>query len=254
VPDQDDLFRGPAGERRRYLDRLVLAVHPEHGGAVSRFERLMRERNRLLEDRQPDPIWLSAIEKEAAEAAIAIAAARAETTARLQSIMERLQDEQRGSPFPAAGLSLEGVLEARVPHEPASDIEGWYRETLQAQRPLDRGAGRALIGPQASDLLVTHRGKAMPAERCSTGEQKALLIGLIMAQGALVTDMTGMRPILLLDEIAAHLDRKRRAALHDRLLALGCQVFMTGTDQSLFADAPAGTLSIHIADGHAQRE
>jgi DNA replication and repair protein RecF len=246
TPDQDGLFRGPAGDRRRFLDRLVLAIDPEHGARSSQFERLLRERNRLLSEIMPDPVWLSAIEREAADLAVAIAAARVETVNRLSQL---IGDAPSDAVFPHARLRLAGDIEERVGQAPAGDIEHWYRETLRDQRGRDRAAGRTLAGPQASDLIVHHAVKDMPAELSSTGEQKGLLIGLVLAQAQLVADMTGIAPILLLDEAVAHLDERRRIALFEHLSALGGQVWMTGTDAALFAGAPSHNLRLMVGQG-----
>jgi DNA replication and repair protein RecF len=246
TPDQDGLFRGAAGDRRRFLDRLVLAIDPSHAGRASQFEKALRDRNRLLEDDRADPRWLAAIEREVAELGVAIAAGRVETVSRLAQLMARHDADQV---FPQALITLDGVLEARIGTAPASEIEDWYRETLRANRMQDRAAGRTLIGPQASDLLVRHAAKNMPADLCSTGEQKVLLIGLILAQAALVADMTGIAPVLLLDEAVAHLDARRREALLSRLALLDGQVWMTGTDMALFSGHPADKLLVGVEAG-----
>jgi DNA replication and repair protein RecF len=246
TPDQDGLFRGAAGDRRRFLDRLVLAIDPSHAARASQFEKALRDRNRLLEDDRADARWLGAIEREAAELGVAIAAGRAETVSRLAQLMARHDADEI---FPKALIALDGVLETRIGTEPASAIEDWYREALRMNRMQDRAAGRSLIGPQASDLLVRHAAKEMPADLCSTGEQKALLIGLILAQADLVADMTGIAPVLLLDEAVAHLDSRRRDALLSRLAALDGQVWMTGTDAGLFAFHPAPKLLVNVDAG-----
>jgi DNA replication and repair protein RecF len=178
------------------------------------------------------PRWLDAIEHEIAELGIALSAARQETVQRLGALVEA----EAGSmaPFPFARLNLEGEVETRLVHEPAGAVEDWFRAALHEARNRDRAAGRALIGPQASDLAVVHGPKGEAAALCSTGEQKALLIGLILAQARLIAQMRGQAPLLLLDEIAAHLDEARRAALYRILDTLGAQVFMTGTDANLF--------------------
>lgn len=232
TPDQDALFRGPAGDRRRFLDRLVLAVDKSHAARATSYETALRHRNRLLEDLSTAPRWLDAIEHEIAELGIALSAARLETVQRLGALVEA----EAGSmaPFPFARLNLEGEVETRLAHEPAGAVEDWFRAALHEARNRDRAAGRALIGPQASDLAVVHGPKEAAAALCSTGEQKALLIGLVLAQARLIAQMRGQAPLLLLDEIAAHLDEARRAALYRILDTLGAQVFMTGTDANLF--------------------
>ncbi len=236
TPDLDALFCGPAGDRRRFLDRLVLAVDSGHGSRVAALERATRSRNRLLEEGARDPRWLDAVEREIAELGIAVAVARAETVTRLAALIARARDD--ASPFPDAGLALEA--------------EDAYRERLRSERGRDRAAGRTLFGPQASDLLVRHAPKDIPAGLASTGEQKALLIGLVLAHAALVRSMTGHAPIVLLDEVAAHLDTMRRAALYRLLAAIGGQVWMTGADPALFADLPDGSLHLAVADGAAR--
>lgn len=249
TPDQDGLFRGTAGERRRFLDRLVLAVDKSHASRATSFETALRHRNRLLEDYSTAPRWLDAIEHEIAELGIALAAARLETVQRLAALVEA--EAEAMTPFPFARLTLEGEVEARLLHEPARAAEDWFRQALAAGRGRDRAAGRALIGPQASDLAVVHGPKGEAAALCSTGEQKALLIGLVLAQARLIAQMRGETPVLLLDEVAAHLDEARRAALFRILEASGAQVFMTGTDALLFKDLGPSGLVLSVAGGAA---
>jgi DNA replication and repair protein RecF len=251
TPDLDGLFRGPAGDRRRFLDRLVLAVDSEHGARVNALERATRSRNRLLEDRGSDPRWLDAVEREVAEMGIAVVAARSETAARLHRLIAESRDD--ASPFPFATLALAGELDSLVASLPAVDAEDRYRALLRENRNRDRAAGRTLIGPQASDLLVRHGPKDIAADLASTGEQKALLIGLVLAHARLVFTMTGIAPIVLLDEVAAHLDPKRRAALYAELTVLGGQVWMTGADAAFFADLPASAIHLRVENGGARR-
>lgn len=232
TPSMDGLFTGPAADRRRFLDRLVLTVNTAHGRISLAYEKAMRDRNRLLTDGSRDWRWFAAVETQMAESATAIAAARVETVRLLASMMERLPDD---GAFPKADLALAGSLETWLAERPAVEVEGSFRDLLAENRERDRAAGRALDGPHRSDLLVRHRPKDMPAELCSTGEQKALLIGIILSHARLVADMSGLTPVLLLDEVAAHLDATRRAALFAILEDLGGQVFMTGTDASLFS-------------------
>ncbi|WP_237155249.1 DNA replication/repair protein RecF [Oryzibacter oryziterrae] len=232
IPAMDGLFTGSAGERRRFLDRMVLTLDPGHGRRVATFETALTSRNRLLEDRNADPAWLDAIEQQIAETGIAIAAARREAVDCLSRLVAR-QGHQ--SPFPPVRLSLEGSIDDALRTGPASDVEDWYRVDLGASRSRDRAAGRTLTGPHRSDLAVRHGVKDMPAALCSTGEQKALLIGLVLAQAALVAELVGQKPLLLLDEVTAHLDEARRHALFDLLDGLGGQTFMTGTDARPFA-------------------
>lgn len=230
TPSMDGLFTGPSADRRRFLDRLVLSLDPEHGRRASEFDRAMRSRNRLLGEFRPDPAWLTAIEREMASLGVSMALARQEMLGLLTALVERTVDE---NVFPSARLALSGFLDDEG-HRPAYDLEEEYLTMLRDGRPRDAAAGRTLDGPHRSDLLVRHREKDMEAARCSTGEQKALLVGLVLAHARLVGDMTGHAPILLLDEIAAHLDVNRRAALFDLVDGLGGQAFMTGTDQAMF--------------------
>lgn len=236
VPSMDGLFTGGAADRRRFLDRMVLAIDTGHGKRVLDYEKAMRSRNRLLNEGNNDNQWLDAIESQMAELAIAIAAARAETMRLIAAMIERMPSE---GPFPKADCFLEGALEQRIGIEAALDLEEDFRRALRDGRMRDRAAGRTLEGPHRTDLIVQHRPKTMPAALCSTGEQKALLIGMILAHARLTGELSGMAPILLLDEIAAHLDTGRRAALFGILDDLGGQAFMTGTDRSLF-DAMSG--------------
>ncbi|MEM9279216.1 MAG: DNA replication/repair protein RecF, partial [Pseudomonadota bacterium] len=232
TPSMDGLFTGPASDRRRFLDRMVLAVDPQHGRRVGDFEKSMRARNKLLAEDYPDPAWLDATEAQLAELGIAVASARHELVTLLSAVIVKNNDP--ASPFPDALVSLSGTLEAEIGDFAASDLELEYLERLKNNRRIDARAGRTLEGPHRSDLTVHHRPKSMPAAQCSTGEQKALLIGLLLAHARLVGEMVGFAPILLLDEIAAHLDDGRRAALYDMIDALGCQAWMTGTDRDLF--------------------
>jgi DNA replication and repair protein RecF len=234
IPSMDGLFLGPASERRRFLDRLVLAVDATHGSRVSALERALRSRNRLLENRHPDSHWLDAAEHEIAEVAVAVAAARAETTRRLAAALAGRREAQFG--FPSAEIALDGRMEAMVLAHPAVEVEDRYRAMLKENRPRDAAAGRSLEGPHLTDLMVRYQEKAIAASNASTGEQKALLIGLVLAHAALVADMTGTAPVILLDEVVAHLDPERRAALFAALRGLGSQVWMTGADPSAFSD------------------
>ena len=232
TPSMDALFTGPPGDRRRFLDRLVLALDPAHGQRTLDYEKAMRGRNRLLAEDSRDRAWFDAIEAQMAETGVALAAARSEMVALLTAMIEKLPES---GPFPQANLQLEGPLESAIGHMSATDLEEGFRRTLASGRERDRAAGRTLDGPHRSDLRVRHRPKDMPAELCSTGEQKALLVGIILSHARLCGEMSGNVPILLLDEIAAHLDAGRRAALFTILEELGGQTFMTGTEASLFS-------------------
>ena len=234
VPAMDPLFNGPASERRRFLDRLVLAVDAQHSSRVAALERSLRSRNRLLEDAVSDSHWLDAVEHETAEVAVAVAAARAETVGRLAGALAGGRDQ--APEFPLAEIALDGWIEKLLPYHSAIEIEDRYRALLKDNRARDAAAGRTLDGPHLSDLSVSHAGKGIAASEASTGEQKALLIRLVLAHAGLIKDMTGFAPLLLLDEIIAHLDPTRRAALYDALANLGAQVWMTGADPAAFGD------------------
>ena len=234
VPAMDALFNGPGSERRRFLDRLVLAVDAEHASRVSALERALRSRNRLLEEARPDPHWLDAIEHETAELAVAVAALRAETVGRLQAALDTRRDP--ASPFPAAEIALDGWMEKLLPQHPAVEVEDRYRAVLRDNRARDAAAGRTLDGAHLTDLSVTYVAKNIAAADASTGEQKALLIGLVLAHAGLIAEMSGFAPVLLLDEVVAHLDPMRRVALYGELDRLGAQVFMTGADPAAFAE------------------
>jgi len=249
TPAMDGLFTGPPGDRRRFLDRLVLAVDSGHAARVSAYERAMAERNRLLEAGGAEPRWLDAVELQMAEAGVAVAAARRE----LVGCLDRLAEAADGGTFPVAGLALHGEVEADLAARPATAVEDGFRAALADGRRRDRAAGRALAGPHRADLVVTHRAKAMPAALSSTGEQKALLIGLVLAHAELVAALTGSTPVLLLDEVAAHLDAPRRAGLFARLARLGAQTLMTGTDPLLFELVGAEALRLVVADGDVRR-
>ncbi|MCC6949239.1 MAG: DNA replication/repair protein RecF [Bradyrhizobiaceae bacterium] len=250
VPEMDGLFLGPAAERRRFLDRLVLAIDATHGSRVNALERALRSRNRLLEEPAPDPRWLDAIEHEVAELAVAVAAARTEAVSRLMREIESSRDA--ASAFPTASLSLEGWLEADVATRPAIEIEDRYRASLREARPRDRAAGRTLEGPHLSDLVVTHAEKGIRAERASTGERKALLVGVVLSHARLVAAMHGYAPVVLLDDVAAFLDEDRRAALFAALARLGAQVWITGVDASAFAALAGSGERFRVSPGRVE--
>lgn len=233
VPEMDGLFLGPASERRRFLDRLVLAIDAEHSSRVNGLERALRSRNRLLEEPSPDSRWLDAVEREVAELGVAVAAARAETVQRLKRQIDSARDPH--SLFPTAGLGLAGWLDEELISGSALEIEDRYRRSLRDARSRDKAAGRTLEGPHLSDLSVMHFEKNIPVERCSTGERKALLVGLILSHARLVAAMHGCAPLVLLDDVSAFLDEERRAALFESLRELGSQVWMTGVDASAFS-------------------
>ncbi|UIJ45285.1 DNA replication/repair protein RecF [Sphingomonas cannabina] len=240
TPAMDRLFVEPASERRRFLDRLTLALAPAHAHHAARYDAAMRARNRLLAEEAPaDPDWLAALEAAMAEHGAAIDAARRTTVLRLN---ERLAEAPGG--FARAGLAIEG--------EAADDLAAALRES----RRRDAAAGRTLVGPHRQDLAVTHLDKpapsgvegGQPAALCSTGEQKALLFGIVLAHAGLVAEATARPPVLLLDEVAAHLDPGRRAALFAALAGIG-QVWMTGTEAGLFDEVPEPATRYRVVDG-----
>jgi DNA replication and repair protein RecF len=251
VPAMDGLFNGPASERRRFLDRLVLAVDAEHMTRVNALERALRSRNRLLEDARPDPHWLDAIEHETAELAVAVTALRVETVNRLQAALAARKD--RPSAFPAAEIALDGWMERVVPLGPAVEVEDRYRAVLRDNRGRDAAAGRTLDGPHLTDLAVSHADKDVAAADASTGEQKALLIGLVLAHAGLLAEMSGFAPVLLLDEVVAHLDPSRRAALYAELDELGAQAWMTGADAAAFVGIEAKAEVLEVFPGDVKR-
>jgi DNA replication and repair protein RecF len=235
TPAQDRLFLDGAGERRRFFDRLVFAAEPGHASHVAAYDAAMRERTRLLAEPQADPAWLTALEGRMAEAGVLMSAARARTLADLQAEIDARQDR----PFPRGILSLLGDFGA----EQGDDLAG----KLAASRSRDQAAGRALTGPHRGDLQVMHGLRDRPAAECSTGEQKALILNLVLAQAArLSRAKDAPNPVVLLDEVAAHLDAGRRAALADEIAALGLQAFMTGTDQGLFEHLQGRALMVRI--------
>lgn len=232
TPAQDRLFLEGAADRRRFFDRLVYAAEPIHAAHVQAYEKALRERMRLLTDGPADPAWLDALEARMAEAGALMAEARARTLAALAAEIATRAER----PFPQARLSLTGEWE-RMAAEGAefADIEARLARALAQARDRDAGAGRALTGPHRGDLSVIHAEKDRAAGECSTGEQKALILNLVLAQAARLARAEGQpAPILLLDEVAAHLDAHRRAALFDEIEALGLQAFLTGTDDMLF--------------------
>jgi DNA replication and repair protein RecF len=248
VPAMDSLFTGAPAERRRFLDRLATAIDSEHSSRVNAFERALRSRNRLLEDPRPDAHWLDAVEHETAELAVAVASLRAETVGRLRAALSA----RAQSAFPPADIALDGWMESLLPGEPAVVVEERYREKLRENRGRDAAAGRTLDGPHLTDLAVVYAQKGITAADASTGEQKALLIGLVLAHARLIAEMTGSAPILLLDEVVAHLDPSRRMALHGELAQLGAQVWMTGADPALFAEIKGHATLVEVQSGHLQ--
>jgi DNA replication and repair protein RecF len=248
TPAQDRLFIEGAGDRRRFFDRLVFAAEPGHAAHASAYEKAQRERMRLLTDGPADPAWLDALEARLAEAGALVAAARARTLAALQ-----LEIDGRGErPFPLARIALTGPWEQMALEGVAlEEIEARLAAALAQGRPRDAAAGRALTGPHRGDLAVVHAEKDRPAAECSTGEQKALILNLVLAQAArLARAANAPSPVLLLDEVAAHLDARRRSALFDEIQALGLQAFLTGTDEHLFEGLAGRAQGVRV-DGAA---
>ncbi len=247
TPAMDRIWSGSAGDRRRFFDRLTLARASEHGSAAAQYERAMRERQRLLSERVFDDAWLGGLEREMSAHGAAIAAARVETRHRLQDAI----DARPEGAFPKAVLALEGSLEEQFEAGAKSaDVEEGFARLLRDMRGRDAGAGRALDGPHRADLLARHAPKDMPADQCSTGEQKALLLGLVLAQArALAADPGAGPALILIDEAAAHLDAVRRAALFDELLANPGQAWLTGTDENLFVAFGARAQRFEVDNG-----
>lgn len=240
TPAMDRLFLDSPGGRRRFLDRLTLALHPAHAAHSARYDAAMRARNRLLTDpRRADPAWLSALEAQMGEHGAALAAARSDLVARLNLALAGQPDAPFARPF----VTIEGEEE---------DSDTPLAQRLGRERRRDAAAGRTLSGPHRHDLSVVHIAKDQPAALCSTGEQKALLLSILLAHAALVAEHRGQPPVLLLDEVAAHLDPSRRAALFDRLGETGGQIWMTGTESSLFNELSSAT-RLTVTAGHVFR-
>ena len=230
TPQMDGLFRGSAGDRRRFLDRLVAAYDAEQAGRVHAYDYALRERARLFREGMEDPAWLSSLEDAMARHGVALTVAR-------RDLVERLSQAAALAigPFPAAGLELDCTLGEWLNQEPALIVEDRFKEALARARKGDRDAGAAAVGPHRSDFVVTHRAKQSAAKLCSTGEQKALLISIVLAHARLLTLEHRAPPVLLLDEVVAHLDAERREALFTEILDLRAQAWMTGTERTAFA-------------------
>lgn len=238
TPQMDRLFMDAAGARRKFLDRMVFAFDPGHSGRMTRYENALRQRSKILQDGLlnggADPAWLSALEATLAETGVAIAAARQDFVRKLQQGVERTPADIQAH-FPKARLAVHGTVEELIRRIPALEVEDMLRYQLSESREQDTRTGGAATGPHKSDLHVVYDAKNMPADQSSTGEQKALLIGIVLAHARMIAAERGAAPVLLLDEVAAHLDADRRAVLYRILLDLKAQVFMTGTDESLFS-------------------
>ncbi len=235
IPAMDGLFTGGGSDRRRFLDRLVVAVSPSLRTSLGRYERAMRQRNRLFQMREYGKTLFEGLEEQMAEAGVAIAAARLDAVERLSALIDERREAQDQTPFPHAVLALHGTVEADLAERSATEAEDAFRILLEEGRERDRAAARTLEGPHRSDLLVVHGPKNAPAAICSSGEQKALLLGLVLAKAELIKTTEDITPLVLLDEVAAHLDSVRREALFDEILRLKVQAWMTGTDKELFS-------------------
>ena len=245
TPDMDRLLvEGPAA-RRKFLDRLAYSFDPAHGGRVQRYEKAMRERLRLLREGVADAAWLAALEDEMAQTAVAIAAARRHMIRDLRTGIA-----EGGDTFPRADIEVRGTAEDMLETMPALPVEDALRAAFARSRGEDAQHGTCTVGAHRSDLRVAHRAKNCPAEHCSTGEQKALLIALMLAYVRLLAEARRMTPLFLLDDIAAHLDNSRRRALFDEILALGAQVWLTGTDAESFAGLVPHAQMFEVSNGN----
>jgi DNA replication and repair protein RecF len=243
TPQMDRLFVEGTSGRRRFLDRLVFGFDPAHAGRLGRYELALKERARLLREGSRDASWLSALENEMATTGVSVAAARRDLVARVQAAVD-----QGTGPFPQAEVGVEGAIEDWLAAEPALAVEDGMRRRLADARRQDAESGGAAIGPHRSDLRVRHRAKGMPAAFCSTGEQKALLVSIVLANARLMAAERGTPPLMLLDEVAAHLDEERRAALFRELLDLGAQAWLTGTDAGTFAGLGGAALLLRVEE------
>ena len=230
TPAMDRLFLDSPSARRKFLDRLVFAFDPAHAGRVNAYERALRERARLLRERTADDAWLSALETQMAERGVAVAVARTAMAEALNVSAAARQDV-----FPVATMTLMGAVEEWLSDNPAPAAEERFRGALRAARADDTFAGGASVGPHRSDVVVRHRTRGTMADQLSTGEQKTLLVGIVLAHARLIAAERGAAPLLLLDEVSAHLDERHRQSLYGEICALGAQVWLTGTDASLFA-------------------
>ena len=244
TPQNDRLFTDGPGNRRRFLDRMVAAFAPGHAGELAAYEHAMRQRARLLEEGRREPAWLAALEDSMARHGVAVAATRADLVARLDAAAR-----EAAGPFPRASLALAGELDAWIATDAAADVEDRLRARLAALRNVDGQAGTATCGPHRSDLLVQHLDRSIPAAQGSTGEQKAMLVAIVLAHARLVAAAHGRAPLLLLDEIGAHLDAEKRQALFDELEAIGAQAWMTGTDEALFQPLAGRAQFLRVAAG-----
>lgn len=244
TPQMDRLFLDASGARRRFLDRLIYGFDPAHAGRLASYEKAMRERAKLLKSGSNDDIWLKSLEAQMVERGIAVSAARRDMTERLDIACARSD-----GPFPGAKIQVVGSLEDDLAHLPSVEIEDKFAANLRRSREQDRDSGGAGHGPHRSDLMVTHLDKNMPAHLCSTGEQKALLIAIVLAHAKLQAAERGVPPILLLDEVAAHLDAKKRTALFETISSLGSQTWLTGTEPNVFDELQGKAQFFHLSNG-----
>lgn len=248
TPEMDRLFRDGSHARRRFLDRLVYGFDPAHAGRVAAYDQAMRERIRLLQEGRQDSTWLAVLEDAMAARGVAIAAARLDMVQRL----DRVLATSRG-PFPGVALAVAGSVESWLLEAPALAVEDRLKGMLRDNRAKDEQNGATAVGPHRSDLAARHLVKNMPAERCSTGEQKAMLIAIVLAEARLQAAERGVAPLLLLDEVAAHLDGDRRAALFDEVCGLPGQAWMSGTDAALFHSLDKRAQVFAVADAAVRR-
>jgi DNA replication and repair protein RecF len=245
TPSQDRLFQDQPGSRRRFLDRLVAVLDPSHGTRIGEYERALRERARLLREKRADPDWLTALERTMAESGIAIAAARCQTAADLT----RMAAAGIG-PFPAAIVTAAGEAEQWLGECPAVEAEDRLARALAGTRARDGELGGAAHGPHRTDMAVIHASQGLAAQAMSTGEQKTLLLSIVLGAARLQAEKRGFTPVLLLDEVSAHLDKNYRRALYEEVTALGAQAWLTGTDAGLFAALEGAARMFNVADGN----
>jgi DNA replication and repair protein RecF len=248
TPQMDRLLVESARGRRKFLDRLVFGLDPAHAGRVTRHDGALRQRARLLAERPGETAWLDAVETELAATGVALAAARLDMVGRLAGAIDAAT-----GPFPRPIVVADGPVEARLAKEPALAVEDWLRESLARNRVGDAASGETKLGAHRGDLTVNHREKNVPAGLASTGEQKAILVAIVLAAARLAAAEQGRTPILLMDEVAAHLDENRRAALYDEIADLRAQAWLTGTDRSLFAALGNDAQHYAVRDAHISR-
>jgi DNA replication and repair protein RecF len=246
TPQMDRLFLDGAGDRRRFLDRLVYGFDPAHASRVSAYEQTLRERARLLTNGSwsAQGAWLDGLEAQMAELGVAVAAARRDLLLRL-----RAAAADGFGPFPGAAMTLAGIVDDALANMPALAAEDSLKTRLAETRTLDAQSGGAAVGPHRSDFAVTHLGRGRPAAECSTGEQKALLLAIILAYARALAEARGHAPLILLDEVAAHLDRARRRALFEAILETGAQAWLTGTDIEIFAELGDAARFVAVEEG-----